>query len=55
MMNLTDNSTRVLYGNQQESYTAPLFGFALGPEGKSVIFGMNYDFSNGSIDGHVGL
>ncbi len=51
MTDLAENSTRVLYGNQQEPYTAPLFGFALGPDGKSVIFGMNYDFSNGSIDG----
>ncbi|MGH2611762.1 MAG: hypothetical protein ACRDFB_01780 [Rhabdochlamydiaceae bacterium] len=51
MTNLSDNSTTVLYGNKVEPYTAPLFGYAISHDKRSIIFGMNFDFSNGNIDG----
>lgn len=51
IVNLSDNLTTVLYGNKVEPYTAPLFGYAISPDKRSIIFGMNFDFSNGNIDG----
>lgn len=51
LINPSYNSIRVLYGNQVEPYTAPLVGAAINPNGSSVIGGMNYDFSNGALDG----
>jgi hypothetical protein len=51
MMTVSDNSSQILYGNQIQPYTSPLVGAAISPDGRSLIFGINYDYSNGDIDG----
>ncbi|HEX5457880.1 MAG TPA: hypothetical protein VFX64_05780 [Candidatus Nitrosotalea sp.] len=51
MMTVSDHSSKILYGNQVEPYTSPLVGVAISPDGRSLIFGINYDYSNGDIDG----
>lgn len=51
MMTISDHSSQILYGNQVEPYTSPLVGAAISPDERSLIFGINYDYSNGKIDG----
>ena len=51
LMTVSGHSFQVIYGNQAEPYTAPLVGVIISPDGRSIIFGMNYDYSNGDIDG----
>ena len=51
MMTVSDHSSQILYGNQVEPYTSPLVGAAISPDERSIIFGINYDYSNGQLDG----
>lgn len=51
IMNISEHSSQVIYGNQAEPYTAPLVGTAISLDGRSIIFGVNYDFTNDRIDG----
>lgn len=51
LMNLSENSTQVLYGNKLEPYTAPLVGVTIDPNKRSIIFGNNFDYFNNDIDG----
>jgi hypothetical protein len=51
IMTVSDGLTNVLYGNQLAPFTSPLVGAAISPDGRSIIFGINYDYSNGDIDG----
>ncbi|MBI3640714.1 MAG: PD40 domain-containing protein [Thaumarchaeota archaeon] len=51
LMDISQNSVKILYGNQDEPYTSPLVGTAINPSKDSLIFAINYDYSNGKIDG----
>ncbi|MDE1816716.1 MAG: PD40 domain-containing protein [Thaumarchaeota archaeon] len=51
MVRPSDGTVKLLYGNTAAPYTAPLFGYAPSSDTRSIIFGMNFDFSNNDIDG----
>jgi hypothetical protein len=51
LMTISDNMSKMIYGNQAEPYTAPLVGFTISPDGRSIIFGINYDYSNNDVNG----
>lgn len=51
LMTLSDHVSQVVYGNQVEPYTAPLEGVTVSPDGRSIIFGINYDYSNNDVNG----
>ncbi|MBI3640707.1 MAG: hypothetical protein HY223_10450 [Thaumarchaeota archaeon] len=51
LMDISQNSVKILYGNQAEPYTSPLIGTTINPSKDSLIFAINYDYSNGNIDG----
>ncbi|MDE1764771.1 MAG: PD40 domain-containing protein [Thaumarchaeota archaeon] len=51
LMTVSSHKSQIVYGNQEEPYAAPLVGATISPDGRSLIFGINYDYSNGIIDG----
>ena len=51
LMTVSSHKSQVVYGSQAEPYTPPLAGAAISPDGRSLVFGINYDYSNGIIDG----
>ena len=51
LMTISDHMSKVVYGNQVEPYTAPLVGVTISPDGRSIIFGINYDYSNNDVNG----
>jgi hypothetical protein len=51
LMSISEHSSQVIYGNQAEPYTTPLVGTAISLDGRSIIFGVNYDFTDDRIDG----
>ncbi|MDE1766774.1 MAG: PD40 domain-containing protein [Thaumarchaeota archaeon] len=51
MVRPSDGAVKLLYGNTAAPYTAPFFGYAPSPDTRSILFGMNFDFSNSDMDG----
>ncbi|MDE1818357.1 MAG: hypothetical protein KGI19_07115, partial [Thaumarchaeota archaeon] len=51
LMTLSDHVSQVVYGNKVEPYTAPLEGVTVSSDGRSIIFGINYDYSNNDVNG----
>ena len=45
------NETNVIFGNTTAPYNPPPLGPVISPDDKKIIFGMDYDFSNGVIKG----
>jgi len=51
LMTLSDHVSQLVYGNQVAPYTAPLEGITVSPDGRSIIFGINDNYSNNDVNG----
>lgn len=51
LMDISQNTVKVLYGNQVEPFTTPLVGATMTSSRDSLIFAVNYDYMDDNING----